>query len=223
MGSSPRGRGKLAIYSVTSTGFRAHPRAGGENVIAAIAALVAIGSSPRGRGKPRVGQWSKRMGGLIPARAGKTRDQPRPGRPYGAHPRAGGENLMNPWMRFLPAGSSPRGRGKPSRSQSSPRPRRLIPARAGKTIGSVSLSSSKRAHPRAGGDNRCRHVVMSCIAGSSPRGRGKLPGGGPGSRGRRLIPARAGKTTGAVPPTASKTAHPRAGGENDADVRDRVR
>ena len=51
---------------------RAHPRAGGENIKAAVSVVVEWGSSPRGRGKrgdvpPR--DFFQR---LIPARAGKT-------------------------------------------------------------------------------------------------------------------------------------------------------
>ena len=83
----------------------AHPRAGGENQAAADARTPDTGSSPRGRGKPTATLDDWRVGGLIPARAGKTHDvvhlrmpgraHPRPAaRPYRvrAHPRAGGEN-----------------------------------------------------------------------------------------------------------------------------------
>ena len=132
-GSSPRGRGKRvqplarelrarlipAWAGKTRSAWRAgrwrraHPRVGGENVIAAIAALVAIGSSPRGRGKLGNHAGECAEAGLIPAWAGKTASfvmRPPPG-----------------------PGSSPRGRGKQNyRAALSPR-RRLIPAWAGKT------------------------------------------------------------------------------------------
>ena len=51
---------------------RAHPRSRGENVIAAIAALVAIGSSPLTRGKRMEVEGKGHCLGLIPAHAGKT-------------------------------------------------------------------------------------------------------------------------------------------------------
>ncbi|EFW09847.1 hypothetical protein HMPREF9005_1171 [Actinomyces sp. oral taxon 178 str. F0338] len=51
-----------------------------------------IGSSPRVRGKPRAGLQEAARGGLIPARAGKTRRATRRGWAPWAHPRACGEN-----------------------------------------------------------------------------------------------------------------------------------
>ena len=51
--------------------------------------------------------------------------------------------------------------------------------------------------------------------GSSPRGRGKLPGEQRLHLRPRLIPARAGKTGAACPTARHPAAHPRAGGENE--------
>ena len=153
-GSSPRGRGKRnPCDSAEKPGWliparagktrsaagvlrecRAHPRAGGENAGKTLDVLVAPGSSPRGRGKPCRRRVSRPVGGLIPARAGKTRPCSSRPRTCRAHPRAGGENptllITTPHVQ----GSSPRGRGK--RPPGSPRPHlpRLIPARAGKTL-----------------------------------------------------------------------------------------
>ena len=92
------------------------------------------------------------------------------------------------------SGSSPRGRGKPSKSQLSPRPRRLIPARAGKTARPRPPTSQARAHPRAGGENDALSGASSSWKGSSPRGRGKRDHAAAPARHDRLIPARAGKT-----------------------------
>ena len=46
---------------------RAHPRVSGENIAAAIAALVAAGSSPRERGKLFQGEAVREGERLIPA------------------------------------------------------------------------------------------------------------------------------------------------------------
>ena len=93
-GSSPRGRGKRFAASVRNrpagliparagktvcrrrrrTSRAAHPRAGGENANRAKLMAPSMGSSPRGRGKRRRGPALRRQEGLIPARAGKTRD-----------------------------------------------------------------------------------------------------------------------------------------------------
>ena len=135
-GSSPRVRGKLIIGAVTSLGpgliparagktlpatsrvsqSRAHPRACGENRAWPQSFFTLHGSSPRVRGKlfpPRLGFLRLR---LIPARAGKTRVRSPLSSTPGAHPRACGENFHALPKRSLIAGSSPRVRGKQSRT-----------------------------------------------------------------------------------------------------------
>ena len=71
----------------------------------------------------------------------------------------------------------------------------LIPARAGKTAIWRAIPASLKAHPRAGGENTWRLLTAQLSAGSSPRGRGKLPKPSNVLGRIRLIPARAGKTT----------------------------
>ena len=193
----------------------AHPRAGGENSVVVSMFIVRSGSSPRGRGK--------RWGGVAPAMR------------HAAHPRAGGENAASRRSSSPTHGSSPRGRGKLQWSLSwtpepgsSPRGRgkrtpldprrrrgRLIPARAGKTQCSSRPSRTHSAHPRAGGENPSPAREATAAAGSSPRGRGKRLGEDVGAGAVRLIPARAGKTSSRRGYAMSRTAHPRAGGEND--------
>ena len=131
-GSSPRGRGKLEVWSEGSLRWRliparagktrrilrevrprqAHPRAGGENAPPLRRTLVPTGSSPRGRGKRMASLPRPAPSRLIPARAGKTFPGWLNRGARRAHPRAGGENgawlcgCLGLW------GSSPRGRGK---------------------------------------------------------------------------------------------------------------
>ena len=71
--------------------------------------------------------------GLIPACAGKTTGTQPPEGPRGAHPRVCGENVQEVSLVAIPAGSSPRVRGKPHPRRRVDLPRRLIPACAGKT------------------------------------------------------------------------------------------
>ena len=101
---------------------------------------------------------------------------------------------MNPWMRFLPAGSSPRGRGKPDWRRRRSLGAGLIPAWAGKTRGPWRPGRRIRAHPRVGGENNSTVSSGQTRSGSSPRGRGKR----------------------SDPPlgTWPSAAHPRVGGEN---------
>ena len=139
-GRRPRGliparAGKTRTAARTHSPWTAHPRACGENHDPRGVVIAPSGSSPRVRGKRAdrcAGQPRKR---LIPARAGKTpgrrgaHPQPR------AHPRACGEN-NDPLDSDCPAmGSSPRVRGKRSRTSSNVDMVGLIPARAGKTPG----------------------------------------------------------------------------------------
>ena len=153
-GSSPRGRGKptLVVMYFTLCGLipawagktrsptrqaarsPAHPRVGGENVVAGLRYVGRRGSSPRGRGKPSSALRCRRRSRLIPAWAGKTACRGARGRGRRAHPRVGGENRYLHVLDNAEYGSSPRGRGKPDRSDRGRYWRGLIPAWAGKTI-----------------------------------------------------------------------------------------
>ena len=90
----------------------------------------------------------------------------------------------------------------------------LIPARAGKTTAVRRCLPSVGAHPRAGGENPPSPPTSPPLSGSSPRGRGKHGRRRPHLADCGLIPARAGKTTAALPGGQASPAHPRAGGEN---------
>ena len=119
--------------------------------------------------------------------------------------------------RCVTAGSSPRGRGKHRAEATKRRERGLIPARAGKTPLAHPADGSQEAHPRAGGENWENVVKPLWEGGSSPRGRGKRPPIRAVGKSGGLIPARAGKTLWETLPNGGRRAHPRAGGENDAD------
>ena len=233
-GSSPLTRGKLATSRIrrrrrrlipahagktgpgsSSTGTRrAHPRSRGENWAWLIEYGDPAGSSPLTRGK-HVGEIAARdHRGLIPAHAGKTSPTATWPPPCPAHPRSRGENRSPSGVRVGFGGSSPLTRGKRSAGCRSPVRRRLIPAHAGKTCNMGVSPCDPPAHPRSRGENHDVGGGLGLFNGSSPLTRGKphsyswvvsLPG---------LIPAHAGKTTVAVPPTGSRTAHPRSRGEN---------
>ena len=100
-----------------------------------------------------------------------------------------------------------------------PRPvDRLIPACAGKTSAPTSRPSAGRAHPRVCGENGWARSPVCSPAGSSPRVRGKHREHPPQPRGRRLIPARAGKTQRGRQWPLVVLAHPRVCGENTEDM-----
>ena len=173
-----------------------------------------MGSSPRGRGKPSSATVTQERVRLIPARAGKTVAASSMACHSEAHPRAGGENDASSAVTSGTTGSSPRGRGKREAEKQHPWSTRLIPARAGKTSPGPTWGRCCMAHPRAGGENAALDEEGAGVEGSSPRGRGKRARRAHGHRRRRLIPARAGKTSARDDPWLGLTAHPRAGGEN---------
>ena len=214
-GSSPRVRGKLAVGQPPLVRLRlipararktgsgtcsmgiltAHPRACGENPAQCARLVMRRGSSPRVRGKPGAVGGRGDAGGLIPARAGKTRHRSRGEHCPQAHPRACGENSNTFSFTVFAAGSSPRVRGKRAGKIDSTPCCGLIPARAGKTPWPAPTRAAAWAHPRACGENHVSVRVVLGYPGSSPRVRGKLPFPIHARSARGLIPARAGKTT----------------------------
>ena len=75
-----------------------------------------------------------------------------------------------------------------------PRPSRLIPACAGKTLHGDGQTYLQWAHPRVCGENAPLHCFRLYLWGSSPRVRGKPEFKRHEFAGVRLIPACAGKT-----------------------------
>ena len=151
---------------------------------------------------------------IIPARAGKTTSGIKLLLAIADHPRAGGENLVDNASQVLHPGSSPRGRGKPDLGGKIAHVRRIIPARAGKTLNGRSGALPCWDHPRAGGENRSGGAARPRHRGSSPRGRGKPDEHMRVAMQERIIPARAGKTVAMSLWFFLTWDHPRAGGEN---------
>ena len=172
-GSSPRGRGKrrarrqrgsraglipawagktLTIESAPEI-TPAHPRVGGENDLRRALPEQRNGSSPRGRGKRDRRHCRPGRDRLIPAWAGKTTKTRSRSGTWRAHPRVGGENRGDHEGDQAQGGSSPRGRGKPAQVDGDVVGVGLIPAWAGKTVATSRTITSRRAHPRVGGEN----------------------------------------------------------------------
>ena len=152
----------------------AHPRSRGENEIVIALVRSGTGSSPLTRGKPGPCRARARSCGLIPAHAGKTSIRSLRSTIFRAHPRSRGENRMICRSAAARRGSSPLTRGKLRHEQRLPARDRLIPAHAGKTRSSSSSTSTRRAHPRVGGENEAPFTWNASFPGSSPRRRGKL-------------------------------------------------
>ena len=191
-----------------------HPRACGANHQERDVREQGHGSSPRMRGKLGLSRLAVVPRRIIPAHAGQTPDSG-PCMVVGTdHPRACGANTAPPNFITRKHGSSPRMRGKPVRCQPCVLPFRIIPAHAGQTNRSRTRRPSNPDHPRACGANSAYKPGVFEYLGSSPRMRGKPPGGCNGVRVFRIIPAHAGQTP---PPLFSRGGgadHPRACGAN---------
>ena len=72
-GLIPARAGKTTAKHLQVSSWSAHPRSRGENLIGYSIIQKHLGSSPLARGKPVELDACARRGGLIPARAGKTR------------------------------------------------------------------------------------------------------------------------------------------------------
>ena len=237
-GSSPLARGKLTVptstrlmrrliparagkthpYAEVAWYATAHPRSRGENRLSDHWDPGPSGSSPLARGKRLRVLGGGGLGGLIPARAGKTGTPTSSPRGHAAHPRSRGENAEERSERAAHAGSSPLARGKLGFLRRRGRRCRLIPARAGKTPETHPRASPTSAHPRSRGENSLARLEIQSREGSSPLARGKLSLQAYYPLQGRLIPARAGKTPHADPPTRADQAHPRSRGENAGDT-----
>ena len=131
-----------------------------------------------------------------------------------AHPRSRGENKQAQANAPKVLGSSPLTRGKPSAHACVDEDSGLIPAHAGKTARSHTMSSRVRAHPRSRGENAAATHTPPIRDGSSPLTRGKRGLSATLRVRRGLIPAHAGKTSNAEMKPAWCVAHPRSRGEN---------
>ena len=169
----PARAGKTMRRARTPPSCRAHPRACGENIRPGWPSQPGHGSSPRVRGKPPVVRESRDLGGLIPARAGKTAATSTSTIEGAAHPRACGENVFWATSALLCLGSSPRVRGKLRGFAALVARAGLIPARAGKTLLQRLARARDSAHPRACGENYKNLTLVELEEGSSPRVRGK--------------------------------------------------
>ena len=174
----PAHAGKTTITHYGRREGEEHPRARGENVFRRLKIPVPYGTSPRTRGKPSSKVHLTKDTRNIPAHAGKTESNANANQVFQEHPRARGENanLIKSLIEAL--GTSPRTRGKLLQSVTVLLTNRNIPAHAGKTMPRTTSGRITQEHPRARGENKHRHHNIVRNVGTSPRTRGKRPGGG---------------------------------------------
>ena len=172
-----------------------------------------MGSPPHGRGKARCGSvypWQLR---ITPAWAGKSRTIPRRRSAAPDHPRMGGEKFINIGKKSGVKGSPPHGRGKAEQLFDVGDALGITPAWAGKSWKRQGRTSTRRDHPRMGGEKLEKTRPDIYPEGSPPHGRGKVHplcslGGF-----LRITPAWAGKRLRCCICCRISADHPRMGGE----------
>ena len=129
----PAHAGQTVMKCIDGDVHADHPRACGANQGGLSPNASRLGSSPRMRGKQGaqpVGHVGVR---IIPAHAGQTEWYRRSPQPQTDHPRACGANGVAVADSEFVGGSSPRMRGKPSKTMADKQHERIIPAHAGQT------------------------------------------------------------------------------------------
>ncbi len=172
------------------------------------------GSSPLARGTPGVAVLMSNAVRLIPARAGNTKRSPNPATCRSAHPRSRGEHVSVTVWKPRASGSSPLARGTLISTVVTGFGTRLIPARAGNTSATHTVSDKIAAHPRSRGEHWRFFSGTNSPHGSSPLARGTRLDPLVRDGGRRLIPARAGNTNVLHYARIRAPAHPRSRGEH---------
>ena len=173
---------------------RDHPRSRGVYMHPRLSVLRITGSSPLARGL--LAEYLKHYsdGRIIPARAGFTDLVAHPVVAGGDHPRSRGVYAPARTPGAAAGGSSPLARGLHARGLDLPERVRIIPARAGFTIGMMTRAGGSRIIPARAGFTRMIPSLLACFTGSSPLARGLLKTHDSPHTNSRIIPARAGFT-----------------------------
>ena len=113
-------------------------------------------------------------------------------------------------------GSPPRGRGKVLILALACASSGITPAWAGKSLLTIPKLTTRRDHPRVGGEKRRLTECAQWAEGSPPRGRGKVAVPARRSVSAGITPAWAGKSYMSLKPGLGDQDHPRVGGEKNA-------
>ena len=154
---------------------------------------VCQGSPPHGRGKaprPYPVRCSRR---ITPAWAGKSEVSKYAAKPGEDHPRMGGEKPLFRVVLTMREGSPPHGRGKARCAQPRDARNRITPAWAGKSLLTIPKLTTRRDHPRMGGEKQHQPQGQEQQRGSPPHGRGKAGRSSCSSSRGGITPAWAGK------------------------------
>ena len=189
-----------------------HPRSRGVYVSVVSSSVSPVGSSPLARGLPVAPKSVPAGNRIIPARAGFTYGGLGRSQVPGDHPRSRGVYPSADNKVTFFNGSSPLARGLRPRAPPLAEPRRIIPARAGFTLGAPARLDLLRDHPRSRGVYYHEIAHETADQGSSPLARGLRQAANVFARLPRIIPARAGFTPHCQSSSSMKEDHPRSRG-----------
>ena len=195
-GSIPAGAGKPCAGPDPPRSAGVHPRGCGEARRSHELPNRHRGPSPRVRGSRVVLLLVRRVGGSIPAGAGKPACTPSTPRISRVHPRGCGEAPVLPCRPPRIQGPSPRVRGSLPGRAVKRGGLRSIPAGAGKPPRLSPVTIGSRVHPRGCGEASARIDALQAHTGPSPRVRGSRGQPAGEGQGQRSIPAGAGKPSG---------------------------
>ena len=208
----PARAGFTSVLYLAASVYADHPRSRGVYPATSYHYDSAGGSSPLARGLLTQNSEITKIYGIIPARAGFTIPLTQSVSATRDHPRSRGVYLWYYAVDDDGMGSSPLARGLHMSPAGVISEARIIPARAGFTRSRPELSSRPRDHPRSRGVYKGGLARWHAGAGSSPLARGLRVVLRPIPELQRIIPARAGFTTGTRCTSTSRSDHPRSRG-----------
>ena len=173
-GIIPARAGFTRSLSARTCGSGDHPRSRGVYAVTSADITRSPGSSPLARGLPDLVVPEMPLDRIIPARAGFTKTRQTWTVRSRDHPRSRGVYFGRAEIDVATAGSSPLARGLQSKRCASHFAGRIIPARAGFTVGSQAGTGRNGDHPRSRGVYWPAALDAAGVIGSSPLARGLL-------------------------------------------------
>ena len=149
---TPAYAGKSVISGSLWLSSRDHPRVCGEKWVPVVSSVSVQGSPPRMRGKVMQQCVARKVVGITPAYAGKSRPSGFRGSVPWDHPRVCGEKCWPLVCMIWLMGSPPRMRGKAIAFSSMEHSFRITPAYAGKSITARCPEPGTWDHPRVCGE-----------------------------------------------------------------------
>ena len=152
-GIIPAYAGSTSVCEFVNLRHGDHPRVCGEHKAMPLSLIMMTGSSPRMRGARHNRVRHFAYVGIIPAYAGSTSHDWYSGLRSRDHPRVCGEHVVAVELESEMVGSSPRMRGAHNSDRDGSLNQRIIPAYAGSTHRSRSLTRRRWDHPRVCGEH----------------------------------------------------------------------